>query len=327
MNKKNKFKTPILIIAWKRPKQTQELINKVKLINPENLYIACDGPRKDNEEDNTKVKDTREIILKSFKKVTSKKYLFSNNNQGCKIGVTNAINWFFENESEGIILEDDCIPHLDFFSFCQEMLEKYRNDERIWSITGHNQQNNFQRGSGTYYFSKYPRSWGWATWKRCWVKYDRDINDWPNIKSKGVLKNKLVSRRELRFWEKILDKIYYYNSPNTWDYQWSLSAFLNSGLTIVPNRNLIQNVGFDEDATHTLLGEADTLIEIDIEKCNSIFPTKHPDYFVINKKADDLVDTLEYSGGNKFSKIYIFKKIKNFKLRFFKLLENFLNLK
>ena len=121
-----------------------------------------------------------------MKKLNSKKYLFSKNNQGCKLGVSNAINWFFEHEREGIILEDDCIPHLDFFIFCQEMLETYRNDERIWSITGHNQQNNIQRGNGTYYFSKYPRSWGWATWKRSWEKYDRDITDWPNIKSKKV---------------------------------------------------------------------------------------------------------------------------------------------
>ncbi len=327
MNKKNKFKTPILIIAWKRPKQTKELINKVKLIKPENLYIACDGPRKDNQEDNKKVKDTREILLKSFEKVPSKKYLFSDNNQGCKIGVTNAINWFFENESEGIILEDDCIPHLDFFIFCQEMLETYKNDQRIWSITGHNQQRNSQIGNGTYYFSKFPRSWGWAAWKRSWEKYDRDTIDWPQIKSKGILKDKLLSRRELRFWVKILDNIYYNNSPNTWDYQWSLSAFLNSGLTIVPNKNLIHNIGFDEDATHTLLGETETLIDIDIKNCNSIFPTIHPDYFVINEKADNLIDTLEYSGGNRFSKIYIFKKIKNFKLRFFKFLDNFVKLK
>ncbi len=327
MKKNNNFNTPILIIAWRRPKQTQELINKVKLINPKNLYIACDGPRQDNEEDKKKVKHTREILLKSFEKETSKKYLFSDNNQGCKVGVTNAINWMFKYEKEGIILEDDCIPHLDFFIFCQEMLETYKNDYRIWSITGHNQQRNIQVGNGTYYFSKFPRSWGWATWKRSWEKYDRDITDWPQIKTKGILKNKLISRRELKFWEKILDKIYYYNSPNTWDYQWSLSAFLNSGLTIVPNKNLIQNIGFDEDATHTFLGKADNIIDIDKENSNRIFPTKHPDYFVINKKADDLVDILEYSGGNRFSKVYIFKKIKNLKLKVFKFIETFLNLK
>ena len=193
MNQENKFKTPILIIAWKRPKQTKELIGKIKQINPSKLYIACDGPKNENIIEDNKVKATREILLKSFEEINSKKYLFSNDNQGCKLGVSNAISWFFEHEREGIILEDDCIPHLDFFVFCQEMLETYRNDERIWSITGHNQQNNIQRGNGTYYFSKYPRSWGWATWKRCWAKYDRDITDWPNIKSKSILKNKLVS--------------------------------------------------------------------------------------------------------------------------------------
>tara|TARA_A100001011_G_scaffold303316_1_gene317282 strand:+ start:1897 stop:2874 length:978 start_codon:yes stop_codon:yes gene_type:complete len=323
MNQENKFKTPILIIAWKRPKQTKELIQKIKKINPDNLYIACDGPKNQNTLDDNKVKKTKELLLGSFEEVRQKKYFFSNKNQGCKLGVSNAINWFFENEKEGIILEDDCIPHLDFFNFCQEMLVKYRNDERIWSITGHNQQNNIKRGSGTYYFSKYPRSWGWATWRRSWAHYDRDIKDWPNIKSKNILKNQLKNQREINFWEKILDSIYYYNLPNTWDYQWTLSSFLNSGLTIVPNKNLIKNIGFDEDATHTFMSDSNTFIEIDLEKNNDIFPTIHPDYFVINKEADKIVDILEYSGGNKLSKLFIIKKLTNLKIKLFKFLKKF----
>ena len=322
MNQENKFKTPILIIAWKRPKKTEELINKIKQINPDNLYIACDGPKNKNSLEDNKVNKTKELLLGSFEEIRQKKYFFSDNNQGCKIGVSNAINWFFENEKEGIILEDDCIPNLEFFSFCQEMLETYRHDERIWSITGHNQQNKIQRGSGTYYFSKYPRSWGWATWRRSWEKYDRDIKDWPNIKSKGILKNQLNNQREINFWEKILDNIYHYSSPNTWDYQWTLTSFLNSGLTIVPNKNLIKNIGFDEEATHTFFGEQNNFVKTYQEKNNSIFPTIHPDYFVINKEADEIVDILEYSGGNKLSKIFIIKKFKNLKAKFFKFKNN-----
>ncbi len=323
MDQANKFKIPILIIAWKRPKQTKELIGKIKQINPANLYIACDGPKNENIIEDNKVKDTREILLKSFEEVNSKKYLFSKNNQGCKIGVSNAISWLFEHEREGIILEDDCIPHLDFFGFCQEMLETYRNDERIWSITGHNQQNNIKRGNGTYYFSKYPRSWGWATWKRCWEKYDRDITDWPNIKSKNILKNKLTNKREVIFWEKTLDNIYYHNSPNTWDYQWTLSSFLNEGKTIVPNKNLINNIGFDEDSTHTFGSASNTFIEKDQDNFYSLFPTIHPDSFLTNKQADEIVDILEYSGGNKFSKMFIINKLKNMKIKLLKLKKKF----
>mgnify|MGYP001268471024 CR=1 FL=1 len=324
MNQENKFKTPILIIAWRRPKQTKVLIKKIKQINPDNLYIACDGPKNINTLDDKKVDKTRELLLNSFEKVRSKKYFFSTKNQGCKLGVSKAINWFFENEKEGIILEDDCIPHLDFFIFCQEMLEIYRNDERIWSITGHNQQNNIRRGNGTYYFSKYPRSWGWATWRRCWEKYDKDITDWPRIKSEGILNNQLWNKREINFWERILDNIYHYNSPNTWDYQWTLCSFLNSGLTIVPNKNLIENIGFDEDATHTFIGDANTFIERG-HRNNDIFPTIHPDYFVTNKKADEIVDILEYSGGNKLAKIFIIKKLKNLKLKLLKLIKIFID--
>ncbi|MCR8538757.1 MAG: hypothetical protein JJ848_000170 [Prochlorococcus marinus CUG1439] len=324
MNQENKFKTPILIIAWKRPKQTKELIQKIKQINPANLYIACDGPTNQNDIEENKVKKTKELLLRSFEEVKQKKYLFSKNNQGCKLGVSNAINWFFENEKEGIILEDDCIPHLDFFSFCQEMLETYRNDERIWSITGHNQQHNTHRGNGTYYFSKYPRSWGWATWRRAWEKYDRDITDWPNIKSKGILKSQLKNQREIKFWEKTLDNIYYYNSPNTWDYQWTLCSFLNSGLTIVPNKNLIKNIGFDEDATHTFMSDINTSLEINKANKQIIFPTIHPNYFVTNIEADEIVDILEYSGGDKLSKIFIIKKFKNLKIKLLKFIKVFI---
>ena len=324
MSLENKFKTPILIIAWKRPQKTEKLINKIKQINPENLYIACDGPKNENPEEDNKVRETRKLLLKSFKEVNKKKYLLSKNNQGCKLGVSNAINWLFKNEKEGIILEDDCIPDLDFFRFCQEMLETYRNDKRIWSITGHNQQNNIKRGSGTYYFSKYPRSWGWATWKRSWAKYDRDITDWPNIKSKGILNNQLKNKKEVKYWEKILDSIYHHNLPNTWDYQWSLSSFLNSGLTIVPNKNLINNIGFDEEATHTFVGEANTFIEKDKMNSNGIFPTIHPHFFIANQKADEIVDILEYSGGNKLSKIFINKKLKNLRIKMSQFIKNYI---
>jgi hypothetical protein len=327
MNQEKTFKVPILIIAWKRPKQTKELIKKIKEINADNLYIACDGARNKNYDDYYKVKKTKELLLKSFDDINKKKYLFSKYNQGCKVGVSNAINWLFENEKEGIILEDDCIPHLDFFRFCKEMLEKYREDKRIWSITGHNQQNNIKRGNGTYYFSKYPRSWGWATWKRSWVKYDRDIKDWPIIRSKGILKNQFTNNYEFKFWEKILDNIYHHNLPNTWDYQWTLYSFLNSGLTIVPNKNLIKNIGFDEDATHTFDGYTNTFPEIEQENKAGIFPTIHPDYFLPNKEADKIIDCLEYSGGKFYSKSLMLKKLKNLKVKLFRFKRKIINIK
>ena len=323
MNNSKKFKTPILVIAWKRPEKTKELLNKIKLINPNKVYFACDGPKNKNLDNIIKVEKTRAILLDNDE-INYTKYLFSKNNQGCKNGVTNAINWFFENEEEGIILEDDCIPHLDFFKFCEEMLDKYRTDKRIWSITGHNQQDNIQRGNGTYYFSKYPRSWGWATWKRSWLKYDRDIKDWPNIKKSCVLNNQLIYKNELMFWENTLDNIYHHNSPDTWDYQWTLSSFLNSGLTVVPNKNLIKNIGLDDEATHTFAGKSQTKFNQKKIERNIIFPTIHPKYFITDKKADNIVDILEYSGGNKLSIKFIRKKIVNIRFKIFKSFKKFI---
>jgi len=290
------FKTPILLISWQRPDKTLMVLKKIQQVKPLKIYLACDGVNLKDKGNRKKVEKTREILNNFINWECEIKKLYSDKNLGCKKGVSKAISWFFSNEEEGIILEDDCIPHVDFFHFSSLLLEKYRNDTRIWSISAHNQQEGIKNGIGSYYFSRYSHCWGWATWRRCWKEYDNDIKKWPEIKKNKILSNVFDNKRQYKYWEKIFDNIYYKSEPNTWDYQWSYICFLNSGLTIIPNINLINNIGFDNEATHTVKGQPKTNnLELKMKK-SGIFPLSHPPQIIRSKSADFRVELITYSG-------------------------------
>ena len=319
MTNKNYFDTPILLISWCRPEKTLKIIERMKVIKPNKLYLASDGPISNDKKNKKKVRLNRELLNDKINWLCEKRILYSDINQGCKYGVSNAINWFFENETEGIILEDDCLPHLDFFYFCRDLLKIYRDDKRIWSITGQNMQNNKTYGDGSYYFSKYSHCWGWASWRRCWEKYDRDIKSWPANKEINNLKNIFENKKEIKFWSRILDNLYYESRPDTWDYQWSYTCFINSGLTIVPNKNLIENIGFDQEATHTKENFIDLSIEDFSVFSSGLIPIKHPENIIQNKKADKYTKLICYSGINLTSieGIKIFLKKLKYKIKGF----------
>ena len=245
------FSTPILLIAWRRPKETKEVIESLKIIKPKKLFISCDGARDHNKEECEKVKKTQEILRKNINWDCEVKWKISEKNLGCKIGVTNSINWFFSNVKEGIILEDDIIAHDDFFQYCQILLEKYRNDKRVWCISGSNNQDNIKRGEGSYYFGKVPLIWGWATWRDRWDKYDINLSKWPEIKSASILDSIFSDNLQKKYWYSIFENFYKFGVPDTWDYAWVLTCLINNGLTAIPNKNLIRNIGFNLDATHT----------------------------------------------------------------------------
>tara|TARA_Y100000589_G_scaffold71273_1_gene63707 strand:- start:8125 stop:9105 length:981 start_codon:yes stop_codon:yes gene_type:complete len=260
------FSTPILLIAWRRPKETNEVIKSLQKIKPKKLFIACDGAREGNIEELEKVKKTQEVIKKGINWNCDIKWKINVSNLGCKIGVSSAINWFFDNVSEGIILEDDIVTHPDFFIFCEYLLNKYRADKRVWCISGSNNQDDIQRGNGSYYFGKIPLIWGWATWKDRWIEYDINIKNWPTIRDKRILENIFKDEIERVYWNKIFENFFNYNKPDTWDYPWVLTCIINNGLTVIPNNNLINNIGFNLDATHTKWEKKNTTIMKGIEE-------------------------------------------------------------
>lgn len=243
------FHTPILIIAWRRPSHTQELINCLRKVKPTCIYIACDGPNQSRQGEEEKVAKTRSV-LDSINWNCDIHKLYHSGNQGCFYGVTSAINWFFSQIDYGIILEDDCIPHLDFFPFCEELLSAYRFDSRVWAISGNNFQNGKWTGKADYYFSKYFHCWGWATWRRAWEQYDGHIDSFKLLDKSEAFRNLFGSRIEAEYWIKCFNSITSEDIPTTWDHQFFYAMLINNALSIMPNRNLVSNIGFGIDATH-----------------------------------------------------------------------------
>lgn len=274
------FNTPILFIIFNRPKETGMVFEEIKKIKPTKLFVAADGPR--NEDESKKCEKTREII-KKIDWNCEVKILFREKNLGCKNAVASAIDWFFSQVDMGIILEDDCVPSQSFFHFCSEMLSHHKDNKQIMCISGDNFQNGIIRGDGSYYFSSIPNIWGWATWKRAWDLYDVKMKDFPdfikNRKINKIFKNLLVRRAWLKLFRTAHD-----NKIDTWDFQWTYALFKNNGLSINPNKNLITNIGFGNNATHTK--EKNDLANLEKYEIKTI---KHPTRIEPDKKADELI--------------------------------------
>tara|TARA_B100000886_G_scaffold219394_2_gene152345 strand:+ start:20122 stop:21087 length:966 start_codon:yes stop_codon:yes gene_type:complete len=289
------YKTPILLIIWKRPKATYKLLQVLKKQKPLKVYIACDGPKKNDLDNLNKVKITRDLIKREIDWNTSIKTLYSEENLGCKYGVSKAINWFFQNENEGIILEDDCIPHPDFFEYCEILLEKFREDERIWCISGSNHVGK-KIGNESYFFSRYNHCWGWASWKRCWKHYDPEMSLWPKYFSSKLLKTNFPNKKEYYYWKSFFSKFYNRGCDYTWDYQWLFCSLINSGLSVIPNTNLIDNIGFDSDATHTKIGKSPIKVNNIKAGKSGVLPIIHPEFIVRSEIADRIVEIKNFSG-------------------------------
>jgi hypothetical protein len=272
--------TPVLLLAWRRPHALRQVIDAIRPIAPRRIFVACDGPSPERPGEDEKVIATRAVIEQEIDWLCQVERLYSDVNQGCRLGVSRAISWFFEQVEEGIILEDDCIPHPDFFSFCTTLLHRYRLDTRVWCISGSNFQNGQWRGDGSYYFSRYNHCWGWATWRRCWEHYDGDLSQWPSVRDSCLFNVILEDPPERSYWRAIFQRLVDRGEPDTWDYQWTFTCLVNGGLTALPNRNLVSNVGFGVDATHTIFGAVDTTI------IEGVDPNHHPSFLLRNAAAD-----------------------------------------
>lgn len=241
------YDIPVLFIIFNRFDLTQRVFNEIRKVEPSKLFVSGDGPREGVADDVILCNKTRDII----KQIDWDCEVFTNfraENVGCKLGVSSAIDWFFENVEEGIILEDDCLPDPTFFSFCQQMLEKFRHDERIKMISGDNFQFGQVRGDGDYYFSRLPGIWGWATWKRAWKHFDLSMSSFSEFKKQNQIRNIFPERKTQEFW------IYKYqqavDKSQAWAFAWAYSILVENGLCICPNRNLVSNIGFGPQAVH-----------------------------------------------------------------------------
>jgi hypothetical protein len=243
------FDVPILFICFNRPTTTKKVFDVIRTIRPNSLYISIDGPREENRGEILAVNEVEKIFT-NIDWPCNLKILKQDKNLGGKEGPLAAIDWLFENEAFGIILEDDCLPNRDFFYFCKVMLHKYKENERIYTITGDNFQDGVERGRNYYYFSKFNHVWGWATWRRAWQFNDPKIKFWPKWSQSLEWVNFTPDMVERKYWNNIFDRVYA-GDIDTWDYPWMASVWERGGLTVTPNTNLVSNIGFSKDATRT----------------------------------------------------------------------------
>ncbi len=277
------LKTAVLFLVFNRPDTTKQVFESIRKAKPPRLYIAADGPRVNKPGELEKCEQVQQIAAQ-VDWVCEVKTLFRNKNLGCRVAVSSAIDWFFENEEEGIILEDDCLPDLSWFPFAEEMLDRYREDKRIMCITADHFHGDAHRPEHSYYFGIYNHCWGWASWKRAWSYYDHEMKYWPIVRDTPWLLEIGNGNRFFQdYWKRIFDMAYEGIRVDTWDYRWTFSCWLQHGLTILPAKNLVKNIGMNSEATHTT--STNKLIDnLLLEKLD--FPLSHPDYMTIDLDAD-----------------------------------------
>ena len=244
------FNTPILFLVFNRPDTTVRVFEQIRKIKPAYLYVAADGPRESKPVEKDICDKVRSVVLSQIDWKCEIKTLFRDENLGCGKAVSEAITWFFENVEEGIILEDDCLPDLSFFHYCEVMLNRYRDNKTVMHVGGDNFQFGRRRGKGDYYFSTLGHVWGWATWRRAWIKYQFDVSKAEPIKEQSYKHAFNNNTLFIDYYKDIFCKIAN-QSIDTWDYQWMYTLIKNDALSICPNVNLVQNIGFGKDATHT----------------------------------------------------------------------------
>ncbi len=248
------YDIPILLLIFKRPDLTQLVFDRVREIQPQQLFISADGARSHKEGETELVAQTRQI----FDQVDwdcEVHTLYRDQNLGCRRAVSGGINWFFDHVEQGIILEEDCVPDPSFFQFTKEMLEKYKDHDEVMSISGLNLiQNQFSDLPTSYLYTKFVFYWGWATWRSAWKKMDVDMKRFPEFVEKNYI-SRLLSDKDAQKY--IIQKFHetHTKQNDSWAYAWFYNCILHNGLAIVPKNNLIENVGFGDQATHTKIPE------------------------------------------------------------------------
>ncbi len=238
-------RSPVLLIVFNRPDHTAAILEVLRVVRPKRLYVAADAPRPKVAEDVRRCAETLALFDHLEWCVVKRKV--NDANLGSHTTIPNAVDWFFESETSGIVLEDDCVPNVSFFRYCDELLEKYESDERIMWINGSNVGYSVEDDALTYQFSVYPISWGWASWRRAWSKFDQRSRPLHGISEDALARNAGHSLLGRLYWKLILE--YAYTHKN-WDYRWIYACWLNNGLACTPLTNMITNVGFGPDAVH-----------------------------------------------------------------------------
>ncbi len=273
--------SPVAFLVFNRPAETESVFNAIRAARPPKLLVVADGPRINHPDDVLYCGEVRRIV----EQVDWPCEVFSNyssTNLGCKIRVSSGLDWVFSQVEEAIILEDDCLPDTSFFSYCQELLEIYRNDERVMMVCGTNLLGRWKDDRQSYHFANYDWVWGWATWRRAWQHYDVTMSHWRDPCCRNRIQQVLLNKEFIGLREKDFQQAFN-NKIDTWDYQWSFSRLLCGGLAIIPSVNLVSNIGYGRDATHTKVMDSELA---NIAKGRFELPLRHPDCKIADSDYD-----------------------------------------
>jgi hypothetical protein len=275
-----RVQTPVAFFIFNRPETTERVFGEIARARPEMLLVVADGPRADHAGEAERCRAARSIIERvdwDCEVLTD----FSDHNLGCKRRISSGLDWVFATVEEAIILEDDCLPHPSFFRFCSELLERYRNDTRIAMISGNDFQVPTRRDPPSYYFSRYTHVWGWASWRRAWQHYDGELRWWEKSRADALLAAVVPEVQARKRWTRIFSAVAG-GEIDSWAYPWMYSCWMQNMLSILPRVNLVSNVGFSTDATHTV-GDS-WLSNLPTEPMR--FPLSHPPFVQRNVAAD-----------------------------------------
>lgn len=282
---------PVALFVFNRPDTTTRVFAQIRQARPVRLFIIADGPRHDHPPDAEGCAATRAIVQQVDWDCDCT-FNYAVGNMGCKTRMATGLDWVFANVEEAIILEHDTLPHPDFFRFCQELLALYRHDERIMNIGGCNFQFGQNATGYSYYFSRYVHCWGWASWRRAWRHYDRSISLWPEVRRSGFLASILGHDLGAAYWQRILD-LTHQGYIDTWDYQWVFSCWSRNALSILPHGNLVTNIGFGAQGTHTTNASSRVA---NIPVTAMTFPLQGPPYVLRHVAADECTQQLYNAG-------------------------------
>lgn len=279
----------VLFLVFNREESTMRVFEEIRKAKPPRLYLASDGPRADREGEADRVDKIRHAVVGAVDWDCEVRTLFRTANLGCRVAISSAIDWFFSQEEEGIILEDDCLPAPTFFRYCQEMLEKHRDDPRVMLVSGDNFVGDHWVPDASYYYTIYPHIWGWATWKRAWSRFELEFQESVRSEGRKILERTFPGRPEVRrHWARNF-RIVGEGRADTWDSQWVFAIWRHGGICIAPRTNLISNIGFGDGATNAVDGSA-ALANLPVQDLD--FPLRHP--AGDHRRAEEIPDSWEH---------------------------------
>ena len=312
-------KSAVLFIIFNRVDTALAVLSEISKARPQKMYVAADGPRLGRTGETLACEETRNLVLNNIDWDCEVYTLFREDNIGPKEAISSAISWLFDHEEEGIVLEHDCLPNNSFFYFCDTMLQKYRTDSRIWLISGFNFNSKKKRNEASYYFSNLTNGWGWATWKRSWATYDKDLSKYELHEVRAQLEKIFMHQLIIDRWVEIFEDTKN-GKIDTWDYQVTFAHLFNHALTIIPNYNLVSNIGFGEFAENTKDVNS-PFANVPLQQLKEII---HPKYMVPEKLADEETLIAEFGIVEKLAQL---KKHNAPKRRFKRWLKNVFKLK